>query len=237
MTKPSKGSKARRLKNLKQNNQTVAGEGSSNAHNKYYVNSDTDSDAILYSLCLDTSEESDNETNDVDDSNMDLSDDNPDRDYDAAGFGVFMYNKSIKTPNSTYLNPTVTSSSLDFIQNLLNKTHANELMDFVSNLVYTVSQSISTVIYPEGNPELTSYISDSKIDFFKAEISTRTKGNVYSDLKIKLVVRIMVNKKWGYDFITTIVVRRSDDKEYEFIYADLPRLTLNDVEDMYFLLV
>ncbi|GJS89043.1 hypothetical protein Tco_0771679 [Tanacetum coccineum] len=30
-------------------------------------------------------------------------------------------------------------------------------------------------------------------------------------------------------------VRRFDDKEDEFIYADLPRLSLNDVEDMYLL--
>ncbi|GKB89850.1 hypothetical protein Tco_0962122, partial [Tanacetum coccineum] len=32
-------------------------------------------------------------------------------------------------------------------------------------------------------------------------------------------------------------VRRSDDKEYEFSYADLPKLSINDVEDMYFLQV
>ncbi|GJT71570.1 hypothetical protein Tco_1030856 [Tanacetum coccineum] len=32
-------------------------------------------------------------------------------------------------------------------------------------------------------------------------------------------------------------VRRSDDKEYEFSYAYLPRLSLNDVEDMYLLQV
>ncbi|GJR19840.1 hypothetical protein Tco_0968367 [Tanacetum coccineum] len=31
--------------------------------------------------------------------------------------------------------------------------------------------------------------------------------------------------------------KRSDDKEYEFSYADLPRLSVNDVEDMYLLQV
>ncbi|GJT95336.1 hypothetical protein Tco_1090854 [Tanacetum coccineum] len=31
------------------------------------------------------------------------------------------------------------------------------------------------------------------------------------------------------------IVRISDDKEYEFGYADLPKLSVNDVEDMYFL--
>ncbi|GJZ48501.1 hypothetical protein Tco_0602333 [Tanacetum coccineum] len=33
------------------------------------------------------------------------------------------------------------------------------------------------------------------------------------------------------------VVKKSDDNEYEFSYVDLPRLSLNDVEDMYLLQV
>ncbi|GJW87697.1 hypothetical protein Tco_0163037 [Tanacetum coccineum] len=36
---------------------------------------------------------------------------------------------------------------------------------------------------------------DSKIDFFKAQMSTRTEGSVYSDLRIKSVVRVVVKKK------------------------------------------
>ncbi|GJS46825.1 hypothetical protein Tco_0596946 [Tanacetum coccineum] len=59
-----------------------------------------------------------------------------------------------------------------------------------------------------------------------------TEGNVFLDLRIKLVIRIDVMKKWGYVFLTSIVVRRSDDKEYEFSYADLPRLSMNNVEDI-----
>ncbi|GJX40370.1 hypothetical protein Tco_0255360 [Tanacetum coccineum] len=106
-----KGSKASTLKSLKQKKQTVAGKGSSNAHIKHYVDSNTHSDAIFYSSCPDTSEESANETDDADDSDMELSDDNPQGDDAAAGF------------------------------------------------VYTDAQTISTVIHPEGNPELTSYIS------------------------------------------------------------------------------
>ncbi|GJV51417.1 hypothetical protein Tco_1447158 [Tanacetum coccineum] len=78
---------------------------------------------------------------------------------------------------------------------------------------------------------------DSRIDFFKAEMSNRSKRKVYSDLRIKLVVRIEVKKKWGYSFITSYIARRFDDQEYEFSYADLPRLSLNDVEDMYLLQV
>ncbi|GKB74105.1 hypothetical protein Tco_0935517 [Tanacetum coccineum] len=56
-----------------------------------------------------------------------------------------------------------------------------------------------------------------------------------NDLRIKSVVHVLVKKKWGYGFLSSIVVRRSDDKEYEFSYTDLPRLSINDVEDMYLL--
>ncbi|GJR53628.1 hypothetical protein Tco_1404149 [Tanacetum coccineum] len=144
-----KGSKASRLESSKQKKQAVVGEGSSNAHNKHYADLDSDSDAIPYSLCSDITEESDNEPDDANDSDMDLSNDNLDRDDDVARFGVFMYNKSTETPYSTYFSPTVTSSSLDFSQNLLNETPANELMDFVSNPVYTDAQTTSMVIYLE----------------------------------------------------------------------------------------
>ncbi|GKF39123.1 hypothetical protein Tco_0119184, partial [Tanacetum coccineum] len=43
------------------------------------------------------------------------------------------------------------------------------------------------------------------IDFFKPRMSAVTEGNVYSDLRIKLVVRIVVKKKWGYGFLTSII--------------------------------
>ncbi|GJS18470.1 hypothetical protein Tco_0412942 [Tanacetum coccineum] len=78
---------------------------------------------------------------------------------------------------------------------------------------------------------------DSRINVFKAEMSTKTKGSVYSNLRIKSVVRVVIKKKWGYGFLSSILVRRFDDKKYEFSYADLPRLSLNDVEDKYLLQV
>ncbi|GKD77616.1 hypothetical protein Tco_1340237 [Tanacetum coccineum] len=154
-----KGSKASRLESLRQKKQPVAGEGSSAAHNKYYSSSDTASDATLYSSSSDKPEESANETDDADESDMDLSNDNPHGDDDDARYGVFMHNKSTATPNSTYLSPMVTSSSLDFIQTLLDETPANELTDFMSHPVYTDAHTTSVVHNPEGNPELTSYIS------------------------------------------------------------------------------
>ncbi|GJS20673.1 hypothetical protein Tco_0449305 [Tanacetum coccineum] len=152
------GSKASRLESLRQKKQAITGEGSSATHSKHYVDSDTDSDATLYSSSSNKTEESVNETDDADESDMDLYDDNPGGDNDAVRYGVFMHNKSTATPNSTYLSPTVTSFSLDFIQTLLDKTPANELMDFMSHPVYTDAQTTSVVYNLEGNPELTSYI-------------------------------------------------------------------------------
>ncbi|GJV05724.1 hypothetical protein Tco_1343380 [Tanacetum coccineum] len=129
-----KGSKSSRLESLRQKKQPVAGEGSSAAHNKCYSLSDIASDATLYSSSSDKSEESANETDDADESDMDLSDNNPHGDDDAARHGVFMHNKSTATPNSTYLN-------------------------FMSNPVYTNAQTTSVLHNPEGNPEITSNIS------------------------------------------------------------------------------
>nr|GEU78260.1 hypothetical protein [Tanacetum cinerariifolium] len=155
-----KGSKASRRKSLRHKKQPVAGEGSSATHNKYYSSLDNDSDATLYSSSLNKLKGSANETDDADESDMDLSDDNQDGDDDDdERHGVFMHNKSTATPYSTYLSLTVTSSSLDFIQTLLDETSSNELMDFMSHLVYNDAQTTSMVHNPEGNPELTSYIS------------------------------------------------------------------------------
>ncbi|GKB72213.1 hypothetical protein Tco_0933625 [Tanacetum coccineum] len=68
-------------------------------------------------------------------------------------------------------------------------------------------------------------------------MGNRSSHKVYSDKRIITVVKLNVKKKWGHDFLTSIVVKRSDNKEYEFSYADLPRLSLNDVEEMYLLKV
>ncbi|GJU71173.1 hypothetical protein Tco_1262578 [Tanacetum coccineum] len=124
----------------------------------------------------------DDETDDSDNSDMDLSDNEPKGDDDATGFGVFVYNKSTEPLIYTYLSPTVTTSSLEYMQSLLNETPTNELMDYISNLVYTNAQTTSAVVYPEGNPELTSYISDNSLHF----ISTSKHTSQRSPTKLTL---------------------------------------------------
>nr|GEY16017.1 hypothetical protein [Tanacetum cinerariifolium] len=127
-----KGSKSSRLESLRQKKQPVLGEGS---------------------------KESANETYDADESNMDLSNDNPNVDDDAVKYGVFMRNNSIATPNSTYLSLMVTSFLLDFIQTLLDEKPKNELTGFMIHPVYTDAQTTLVVHNLEENSELKIYIS------------------------------------------------------------------------------
>nr|GEV99359.1 hypothetical protein [Tanacetum cinerariifolium] len=84
-------------------------------------------------------------------------------------------------------------------------------------------QSIEYMISGRWSKETHCYIFEalngiyrwktSIIDFFKVKISTRTERNGYSDLRIKSFACIVVKKKRGYGFLTSIVVRRSDDNE------------------------
>ncbi|GJZ51804.1 hypothetical protein Tco_0606319 [Tanacetum coccineum] len=69
---------------LRQKKKPVTREGLSATHNKYYSSSNTVSNATLYSSSSDESEESANETDDADESDMDLCHDNPHGDDDDA---------------------------------------------------------------------------------------------------------------------------------------------------------
>ncbi|GJW57454.1 hypothetical protein Tco_0104185 [Tanacetum coccineum] len=66
-------------------------------------------------------------------------------------------------------------------------------------------------------------------------MGNRLTHKVYYDKRIIIVVSVDVKKKRGYGFLTSIKVKRTDNKEYEFSYANLLRLSLNDIEDIYLL--
>ncbi|GKC49721.1 hypothetical protein Tco_1072466 [Tanacetum coccineum] len=98
--------------------QVVGGEGSSATYNKYYEFEDisaTDSEATRDFSCSDTDEEKYDENDDSDAFDIDLSTYKPQGGDDAVGYGVFMYHKSTNLLKSTYLSPTVTCSSLEYI--------------------------------------------------------------------------------------------------------------------------
>ncbi|GJU68809.1 hypothetical protein Tco_1255068 [Tanacetum coccineum] len=71
----------------------------------------------------------------------------------------------------------------------------------------------------------------------KQKRDSKSMHKVYSDKKIITVMSVHVKKKWGYGFLTSIKVKRTYNKEYKFSYAELSRLNLNDIEDMYLLKV
>ncbi|GJX28602.1 hypothetical protein Tco_0236681 [Tanacetum coccineum] len=100
-------------------------------------------------------------------------------------------------------------------------------LSFYNNDFYYLIEALNGIHHRE----------DGRQHFFKAEINNKTPGNVYFDKRIIFVVRVVMKRKWGYGFLSSIVVKRSDKKEYTFSYADLSRLNLNDIEDMYLLKV
>ncbi|GJU39842.1 hypothetical protein Tco_1192799 [Tanacetum coccineum] len=61
--------------------------------------------------------------------------------------------------------------------------------------------------------------------------------NVYSIMKILSVIRITVDKQFGYGYLKEIMVRRAYQKEYTFNEADFKRLHFNDIEDIILLYV
>ncbi|GKE10971.1 hypothetical protein Tco_1414522, partial [Tanacetum coccineum] len=71
----------------------------------------------------------------------------------------------------------------------------------------------------------------------------RLKQQYQNDVELEyhvdqLKAAVLTEAKWNSDEDeVSKPITRSDDKEYEFSYADLPRLSLNHVEDMYLLQV
>ncbi|GJT94539.1 hypothetical protein Tco_1090057 [Tanacetum coccineum] len=78
---------------------------------------------------------------------------------------------------------------------------------------------------------------DMRKDFFNAEIGNRLTHKVYSDKRIITYVSVDVKNKQGCSFLTSIKVKRTKNKEHEFSYAYLSRLSLNEIEEIYLLKV
>nr|GEW72958.1 hypothetical protein [Tanacetum cinerariifolium] len=92
----------------------------------------------------------------------------------------------------------------------------------------------SSIIFDDSDGEDNNEIVKNDTiahDEHHAEIESLMKSRIIT------VVSVDVKKKWGYGFLTSIKVKRTYNKEYEFSYAALSRLSLNDIEDMYLLKV
>ncbi|GJX44044.1 hypothetical protein Tco_0260720 [Tanacetum coccineum] len=82
-----------------------------------------------------------------------------------------------------------------------------------------------------------SYLVDLSIE----EKYTTSITKHYAARYYKEGMENIIPERWSKDVhryqFEALNVRRSDDKEYELSYANLPRLSVNDVEDMYLLQV
>ncbi|GKB83890.1 hypothetical protein Tco_0950785 [Tanacetum coccineum] len=68
--------------------------------------------------------------------------------------------------------------------------------------------------------------------FYRSQINRLSRHEVYSTIKILSVIRLKVDKQFGYSYLEEIVVRRADRQEYTFKEGDFLRLYLNDIEYM-----
>nr|GEX99686.1 hypothetical protein [Tanacetum cinerariifolium] len=58
---------------------------------------------------------------------------------------------------------------------------------------------------------------------------------VYSQMKILSIIRLSIDKQFGYGYLKEIIVRRANQKECVFNEADFKRLHMYDIEEMYLL--
>ncbi|GJU87999.1 hypothetical protein Tco_1300422 [Tanacetum coccineum] len=70
-----------------------------------------------------------------------------------------------------------------------------------------------------------------------ARHAVTSRHKVYSRMKNLSVIRISIDKHFGFGYLKEIVVRCANQKEYVFNEADFTRLHLNDIEDKLLLYV
>nr|GEU29954.1 zf-CCHC domain-containing protein/UBN2 domain-containing protein [Tanacetum cinerariifolium] len=123
-------------------------------------------------------------------------------------------------------------------EKLMSKIAKPDSRFYNSDFYYLVYMSMEkSILHPLPNIMLPDTTLKMRKDFFKAEMGNRSTHKVYSYKRIIIVVSVDVKMKWYYDFLTSIKVKRTDNKEYEFSSEDLSRLSLNDIEHMYLLKV
>lgn len=78
---------------------------------------------------------------------------------------------------------------------------------------------------------------ENRAQYYRSSRLNQTMGEVMSDLKIVSIQFISTLTFFGYHYLSKLILKRIDEKEYEISEADFPRLHLNDIEDMYLLKV
>ncbi|GKF35327.1 hypothetical protein Tco_0108527, partial [Tanacetum coccineum] len=63
-----------------------------------------------------------------------------------------------------------------------------------------------------------------------------SKHDVYSTMRILSVTSVTIEEWYGYGHLKEIIVRRPNQKLYKFMEGEFPRLHLNDIKYMLFLI-
>nr|GEY32233.1 hypothetical protein [Tanacetum cinerariifolium] len=82
-----------------------------------------------------------------------------------------------------------------------------------------------------------SHWRDQRKSFYGYARGFESRHNMYSTKHILAVIQVEVMRKHGYGYLREIEVRRADNDLYMFKEGDLPRLRINDIDDMLILIV
>ncbi|GJX94578.1 zf-CCHC domain-containing protein [Tanacetum coccineum] len=104
--------------------------------------------------------------------------------------------------------------------------------DMISNL-----WSVTKVGYDKDVVRGINYQVPKRQLFYRSQLNRFSKHDVFSHLKILSVKSLKVNKLHGYSYLEEIVVRRADRQLYKFKEGNFVNLHLNDIEDMFLLVI
>ncbi|GKE87334.1 hypothetical protein Tco_1564809 [Tanacetum coccineum] len=82
-----------------------------------------------------------------------------------------------------------------------------------------------------------SYWREQRKTFYRYVRGLQSTHDVYSTKCILEITQVEVMRKHGYGYLKEIVVRRADNGLYRFKKGDFLRLCINDIEDMFLLVV
>ncbi|GJW07535.1 hypothetical protein Tco_1569958 [Tanacetum coccineum] len=105
------------------------------------------------------------------------------------------------------------------------------------NWLMTLAASTSTDKSLKDFDELMStpidFSGQQRKSFYAYARGIQSRGDVYSTKRILAVTHVSVMRKHGYGYLDEIVVRRFDNILYRFKEGYVPRLWINDIEDIY----
>ncbi|GKE64977.1 hypothetical protein Tco_1519138 [Tanacetum coccineum] len=82
-----------------------------------------------------------------------------------------------------------------------------------------------------------SHWREQRKSFYAFARCIQSRGDVYSTKRILAITHVSIMRKCGYGYLEEIIVRRADNDLYRFKEGDFPQLRINDIKDMFILVV